>query len=136
LTGEAWVVSPVSSWPAEPTEAEAIGHLRRPCGCVRFEVTEREAAVLEQLAAGRSTTAAARSLFVSPQAVTYHVGNLLAKFQCTNRTGLVSRAFVLGVLSHTWPPRYCRPARGAPARSGSGRCTHRVKDLGHGRGLA
>jgi DNA-binding CsgD family transcriptional regulator len=136
VSGEATIVSPVSSWPPDPAEPEALGHLMRSCGCMRFEVTEREAAVLEQLAAGRSTSAAARSLFVSPQAVTYHVGNLLAKFQCTNRTGLVSRAFVLGVLSETWPPRCSRPARGTPAKAGSGRCLHRVKDWGHGQRLA
>jgi DNA-binding transcriptional ArsR family regulator len=80
--------------------------------------------VLEQLAEGSSTSEIARRLFVSPQAVTYHIGNLLAKFQSTNRAGLVSRAFVLGILEPIWPPR-------AAARilDRERDCWHRMKDL-------
>ena len=85
--------------------------LKRACGCMRFELTDREVDVLEQLAEGKSTSAAARCLFVSPQAVTYHVGNLLAKLQCTNRSGLIARAFVLGILQRTWPPKAAPRAR-------------------------
>ncbi len=61
--------------------------------------------MLELVAAGTTTAEAARRLFVSEQAVTYHIANLLSKFQGANRTGLVARAFVLGVLELTWPPR-------------------------------
>ncbi len=106
--------------------AHDLAFLLRPCGCARFDLTDREIDVLEQIARGRSTSSAARALFLSPQAVTYHVGNLLAKFQCSNRTGLVARAFVLGVLTSTWPPGVLRDdrARGIPS---IGRpCAHRV----------
>ena len=72
-------------------------------------LTRREADVLELVAEGMSTRDMARSLYVSPQAVTYHIGNLLAKFQCSNRAGLVARAFVTGVLLATWPPRVRLP---------------------------
>jgi DNA-binding NarL/FixJ family response regulator len=68
-------------------------------------LTHRERPVLELVAAGWSTRRIAESLRVSDQCVTYHIGNLLAKFQSPNRAGLVSRAFVLGYLSPEWPPR-------------------------------
>lgn len=56
-------------------------------------LTEAEAQLLELVAAGLSTRLAASVLHVSPQAVAYHLGNLLSKFQCQNRAGLISRAF-------------------------------------------
>lgn len=69
-------------------------------------LTPREALVLELIAGGLSTRRIAAVLFVSEQAVTYHVGNLLSKFGCENRTGLVARAFVFGyLLPHAWPPK-------------------------------
>lgn len=90
----------------------ALGPIARSCGCLRFALTEREQEVLELLAEGRSTRDVAQSLFVSHQAVTYHLANLLGKFQCANRTGLVARAFVLGILNPSWPPRIARTPRG------------------------
>jgi DNA-binding CsgD family transcriptional regulator len=71
----------------------------------RPHLTEREGRVLELLAAGLPTRDIATRLFVSRQAVTYHIGNLLAKFQTSNRAGLVARAYVLGLLAPGWPPR-------------------------------
>lgn len=69
-------------------------------------LTPRESLVLELLAAGLSTRRIAATLFVSEQAVTWHVGNLLSKFGCENRAGLVARAFVFGYLDpDAWPPR-------------------------------
>jgi DNA-binding NarL/FixJ family response regulator len=68
-------------------------------------LTRRERPVLELVAAGWSTRRIAEWLCVSEQCITYHIGNLLAKFQSPNRAGLVSRAFVLGYLSTEWPPR-------------------------------
>jgi DNA-binding NarL/FixJ family response regulator len=90
------------------SDPHGAGRLRCACGCLRFELTEREAAVLGFLAEGMSTEDAANALYVSHQAVTYHVGNLLGKFQCSNRTGMVAKAFVLGVLPCSWPPRVQR----------------------------
>lgn len=105
-----------------------LADLRRPCGCVRFVLTDREIAVLEQLAEGKSTEAAARSLYVSQQAITYHVGNLLGKFQCANRTGLVSRAFVFGILDRTWPPKITGARHDRRTGSRSRICPHGVKN--------
>ena len=87
------------------TSAIEIESLRRPCGCLRFPLTDREENVLELLASGMSTQQIGAALYISHQAVTYHVGNLLSKLQSSNRTELVGRAFVLGLLSLTWPPR-------------------------------
>lgn len=111
---------------AEQRAEDELVSLRRACGCLRICLTERETAVLEQLAAGKPTMAAAKSLFVSQQAITYHVGNLLAKFQCANRSGLIARAFVLGVLECTWPPRISVSSTSArPVEM----CRHGVKEF-------
>jgi DNA-binding CsgD family transcriptional regulator len=69
-------------------------------------LTRREVRILELVAAGWSTRRIAEVLSVSAQAVTYHVGNLLAKFGTENRAGLVGRAFAFGYLmADSWPPR-------------------------------
>ena len=126
---------PLSPHEDLPDLGEGLAGLRWSCGCTGIALTDRETAVLEQLAEGKSTSAAARSLYVSPQAITYHVGNLLAKFGCTSRTGVVSRAFVLGMLARTWPPRVIdRPAgqgRGHATRT----CRRHVKDFNRRRTL-
>lgn len=68
-------------------------------------VTSAEARVLELVAEGLSSREIACRLHVSRQAVTYHIGNLLGRFGCTNRAGLVARAFSLAVLdARPWPP--------------------------------
>jgi DNA-binding CsgD family transcriptional regulator len=92
-------------------------------------VTDREREVLEQLAEGKSSHEAAQALYVSDQAITYHVGNLLAKFQCTNRTALVAQAFVLGILSLTWPPHVIGRPRGSGGARKQSICPHGVKEL-------
>jgi DNA-binding CsgD family transcriptional regulator len=72
---------------------------------IDYVLTPRERRTLELLALGLSTAEIGRHLFISSQTVTYHIGNLLRKMQATNRTGLVSRAFVTNVLdSELWPP--------------------------------
>ena len=97
--------------------ADAIQLVRAP------SLTPREAEVLGLIAEGLSTRGIAERLVVSEQAITYHVGNLLSKFGCENRTGMVSRAFFLGYLdSFTWPPRV------ALERSGEGRSSVRRRN--------
>lgn len=77
-------------------------------------LTPRESLVLELVAEGHSTRQMAQTLIVSEQAITYHVGNLLSKFACENRAGLVSRAFIFGYLeAFTWPPKLASPAHPA-----------------------
>lgn len=112
-----------------PGSSDGLAHLRRPCGCARFDLTDREREVLGQLAEGTSSHDAARALYVSDQAITYHVGNLLGKFQCTNRTALIARAFVLGILSLTWPPRVTDRPCDADAGAVSRVFRHGVKEL-------
>src|SRR5439155_16151185 len=69
-------------------------------------LTEGEARTLELIALGRSSSQIAASQFVSKQAVTFHMGNLLMKLGAENRAGLVARAYVLRVLNpDVSPPR-------------------------------
>jgi DNA-binding CsgD family transcriptional regulator len=78
--------------------------------CARPRLTDREETVLELIAQGGSTAQIACRLCVSNQTVTYHLGNLLAKFGASNRAGLVARAFVYGFLTaDSWPPRAVTP---------------------------
>jgi DNA-binding CsgD family transcriptional regulator len=86
----------------------------RVCVCIPARLTRREAQVLEQLAVGLTSAQIGATLFLSEQAVTYHVGNLLSKFQSPSRTALVARAFVLGLLSRTWPPEVVDISDAAP----------------------
>ena len=72
--------------------------------------TPHELVVLELVAQGLSTRQIAERLWVSRQTVTYHIGNLLSKFDVQTRTGLVARAYASGVLSPGfWPPRLRSP---------------------------
>jgi DNA-binding CsgD family transcriptional regulator len=68
--------------------------------------TTSELRVLELVALGLSSQRIGERLWISRQAVTYHLGNLFGKFLVDSRTGLVARAFVTGVLEPgAWPPR-------------------------------
>lgn len=72
-------------------------------------LTAREAQVLELVGAGRSNREIAALMHVSVKDVEYHVGNLLRKLGCRNRTEAVSRAYALGFLSvGSWPPEMVR----------------------------
>ncbi|TDC89479.1 response regulator transcription factor [Actinomadura sp. 7K507] len=56
-------------------------------------LTEREGDVLRLMAKGRSNAEIAQELFVSPQTVKTHVGNILAKLQARDRTQAVIFAY-------------------------------------------
>lgn len=56
-------------------------------------LTEREADVLRLMAKGHSNAEIARELFVSPQTVKTHVGNVLAKVRARDRTQAVIFAY-------------------------------------------
>jgi DNA-binding CsgD family transcriptional regulator len=80
-------------------------------------LSSREAEVLALVAEGLATADIAGALFMSRQAVTYHLGNLFGKFSCGNRAGLVSRAYVLGFLDPTsWPPHVASRAISSASR--------------------
>jgi DNA-binding NarL/FixJ family response regulator len=57
------------------------------------QLTEREGDVLRLMAKGRSNAEIAQDLFVSPQTVKTHVGNILAKLQARDRTQAVILAY-------------------------------------------
>ncbi|MDL4771284.1 MULTISPECIES: response regulator transcription factor [Thermomonosporaceae] len=61
-------------------------------------LTEREADVLRLMAKGHSNAEIAQELFVSPQTVKTHVGNVLAKLQARDRTQAVIRAYETGFI--------------------------------------
>jgi DNA-binding CsgD family transcriptional regulator len=68
-------------------------------------ITPGELRVLQLVALGLTSREIAGRLWVSRQAVTYHIGNLLMKLRADSRAGLVARAYAIGVLSPgTWPP--------------------------------
>ncbi|MFV2171761.1 response regulator [Actinomadura sp. LOL_016] len=62
-------------------------------------LTERESDVLRLMAKGRSNAEIAGELFVSPQTVKTHVGNVLAKLQARDRTQAVIFAYETGFIS-------------------------------------
>lgn len=53
---------------------------------------------LRLVARGYSTAGIAQELNYSEQAITYHLGNLMRRFGCSNRTELVGRAYEAGVI--------------------------------------
>ncbi|MBA9006749.1 response regulator [Thermomonospora cellulosilytica] len=62
-------------------------------------LTEREADVLRLMAKGHSNAEIARELFVSPQTVKTHVGNVLAKLHARDRTQAVIFAYETGFIA-------------------------------------
>lgn len=71
-------------------------------------LTTREREILQLVGDGRPNREIADLLHVSVKDVEYHVGNLLRKLVCRNRTEAVSRAYALGYLSvgaHSSPQR-------------------------------
>ena len=62
--------------------------------------------MLKLVAEGLPSKEVAPILGVTPQAVEFHIRNLLSKFDCQNRTSLVAKAFVYGFLDpQAWPPK-------------------------------
>lgn len=59
---------------------------------------------LKLLSEGYSTKSIAKTLCYSEQTITYHLGNLMRRFGCLNRTEMVSRAHEAGVLSAVEEP--------------------------------
>ena len=62
-------------------------------------VTEREVAVLELLAAGRSNKEIARTLDISPNTVKTHIANLFQKLEVERRTQAIQKARELSIVA-------------------------------------
>lgn len=86
---------------ATPSPDAAIVELPRP---IRRPTTA-ELRVLQLVALGLPSREIAERLWVSRQAITYHIGNLFMKLRAQTRAGLVARAYALRILEPgVWPP--------------------------------
>jgi DNA-binding CsgD family transcriptional regulator len=94
------------------------------CCCNVGHLTVREVELLCLLAIGLDTGKAAAALGISPHTATHHIGNMLFRIGAQNRTELIARAFVSGVIdAASWPPhgtgRFClRPLPTALSSAG------------------
>ncbi len=61
------------------------------------ELTDRERAILELIAQGRSNTEIANRLVLSPKTVRNHISNILSKLQVADRTQAIIRAREAGL---------------------------------------
>lgn len=93
---------------------------RQPSIPHRRPLTDRELAIAGLLAEGLSTEQIAGSLFLSPHTVAAHLAKMLRNFNARNRTELVARLFVHGILaSGEWPPRASAAGNGAASEPGA-----------------
>ena len=77
-----------------------------PGGRSTPELAPREAEILELVAAGATTAVTARTVGLTVDGVNYHLARLCGRLGAPNRTALVARAYVLGLLDpRAWPPR-------------------------------
>ncbi|MFV8131187.1 PAS domain-containing protein [Streptomyces syringium] len=69
------------------------------------EVSEVEARILALAASGATTAAVGKAVGLTVDGVNYHLARLTRRWRVSNRTALVAKAYVLGVLSPgQWPP--------------------------------
>ncbi len=80
-----------SSWPHSAADASDE---EDPSG-----LTERERTILEAVAAGHTTSAISRDLWVSEHTVKFHLTNIYRKLGVVNRAGAVRYAFEHGLLA-------------------------------------
>ncbi|MCS0637301.1 PAS domain-containing protein [Streptomyces sp. LP05-1] len=74
-----------------------------------------ERRILALAAAGATTERIARSVGLTVDGVNYHLTRLSRRWSVPNRTALVARAYVLGVLDpDAWPPEPARDPRPDP----------------------
>ncbi|CAM5243895.1 hypothetical protein SALBM135S_01484 [Streptomyces alboniger] len=85
-------------------------------------LSAQEARILRLVAGGATTAVAARAAGIGVDGVNYHLSRLCRRLRVQNRTALVARAYVLGLLDPTaWPPRVAAPtARHLPGRDPRG----------------
>lgn len=80
---------------ADPAPATFDGN---PKALASLGISERELAVLHQLAAGRSNKEIAAQLHVSPNTVKTHVARLFEKLEARRRTDAIKKARDLGIV--------------------------------------
>jgi NarL family two-component system response regulator LiaR len=83
----------------DPAVASAVMNELMHGGKHNAELTEREQAVLRQLALGRTNREIAVALIVTEETVKTHVGNILTKLQLAHRTQVVIYALKKGMIS-------------------------------------
>lgn len=77
--------------------------MRQTCG---LDFTERELAILRQIAAGDTNEEVAAALSVSVHTVAGHLRSMLIRSLARNRVELVARAYAARILiPGVWPPR-------------------------------
>jgi DNA-binding CsgD family transcriptional regulator len=76
----------------------APAFVRNDAALKSLGVTDRELAVLEHLAAGRSNKEIARLLDISPNTVKTHIANLFGKIGSERRTQAIQKARELGIV--------------------------------------
>ncbi|AZM57045.1 diguanylate cyclase [Streptomyces sp. WAC 01529] len=83
-------------------------------------LSTQEARILRLVAGGATTSVVARAVGIGVDGVNYHLTRLCRRLRAPNRTALVARAYVLGLLDPTaWPPAVAAPAaRQGPASGG------------------
>jgi len=82
---------------ANPRAAEAQGELEEPEQ--RFALTSRELTVLEMVAAGETSKAISKELWLSEHTVKFHLTNIYRKLGVSNRSGAVRCAIECGLVS-------------------------------------
>ncbi|MEV6823591.1 LuxR C-terminal-related transcriptional regulator [Amycolatopsis sp. NPDC051102] len=96
--------------PGPPPDASG-GRANRDLGAdagtgSRRRLSRLDALILEAVATGASSVRIACRLHLSRQAVDYHIKGMQRQFGAVNRTALVAKACVAGVLEVvTWPPK-------------------------------
>ncbi len=73
-------------------------------------LSAQEARILRLVAGGATTAVVARAVGIGVDGVNYHLTRLCRRLRAPNRTALVARAYVLGLLDPAaWPPEVAAP---------------------------
>jgi DNA-binding CsgD family transcriptional regulator len=106
-----WVVASISKVSEQAEATRALS--RRSSTALWACLGEIDRRVLELVAGGLTSKEIARRLFLSRQAVAYHIASMFNKLGAETRAGLVGRAYALGVLRPgRWPPEFEPDLRG------------------------
>jgi DNA-binding NarL/FixJ family response regulator len=87
------------SYLASPVAAKILGQIRSPRRATTL--SNRERAVLREVAAGRSTKQIARALGITERTVKFHVSSIMNKLGADNRAQAVAEAAKRGLLDRS-----------------------------------